>query len=278
MFSLKSNLKKGVLLSLLVLGASLSAAELKMATTTSTDNTGLLDVLAPVYKQDTGVDLKWVAVGTGNALKLGENCDVSVVFVHSPKVEKEYVAKGFGIDRTPVMFNDFVIIGAPEYKAKFAGKSISESFKIIQDEKIKFVSRGDKSGTHNKEKSVWKAASGAVPEKESWYLQAGQGMIATINIAQEQKGVTLTDRGTFIKYEANHKGNPPLVVVFEGDASLNNYYSIMAVNPKRCTNADYEGAKQFINWIVSDKIQKAIGEFKLLDKQLFTPDAKTRKM
>ncbi|MBE0492352.1 MAG: substrate-binding domain-containing protein [Sulfurospirillum sp.] len=249
-----------------------------MATTTSTDNTGLLDVLAPMYKQDTGVDLKWVAVGTGNALKLGENCDVSVLFVHSPKVEKEFVAKGFGIDRTPVMFNDFVIIGAPEYKAKFAGKSIAETFKIIQDEKLKFVSRGDKSGTHNKEKNVWKAASGMVPEKESWYLQAGQGMIATINIAQEQKGLTLTDRGTFIKYESNHKGNPPLVVVFEGDTSLNNFYSVMAVNPQRCTNADYKGARTFIDWIVSDNIQKQIAAFKLLGKQLFTPDAKTRKL
>ena len=277
MFSLKKSLKTKALFLALLLGMShLGAAELKMATTTSTDNTGLLDVLAPMYKQDTGIDLKWVAVGTGNALKLGENCDVSVVFVHSPKVEKEYVAKGFGVDRTPVMFNDFVIIGDPIYKEKFAGKSIAETFKVIQDEKIKFVSRGDKSGTHNKEKSVWQAASGSVPEKESWYLQAGQGMIATINIAQEQKGVTLTDRGTFIKYEANHKGNPPLVIVFEGDASLNNFYSIMAVNPQRCPKTDYKGAKQFIDWIVSDKIQKAIGDFKLLDKQLFTPDAKTR--
>ncbi|MBE0495187.1 MAG: substrate-binding domain-containing protein [Campylobacterales bacterium] len=277
MFSVKPRLRGRILGALLLVGAVLNAAELKMATTTSTDNTGLLDVLAPLYKSDTGVDLKWIAVGTGNALKLGENCDVDVLFVHAPALEKKYVADGFGVDRKPVMFNDFVILGAPEYKAKFAGKSIEEAFSIVKKEQIKFVSRGDNSGTHSKEKSVWKAAAGAVPEREPWYIEAGQGMIATINVAMEQKGLTLADRGTFIKYESTHKGNPPLVIVFEGDANLNNFYSVMAVNPKKCANADYKGATEFINWIVSPKIQKAIGEFTLLDKQLFTPDAATRK-
>ncbi|HCZ19724.1 MAG TPA: tungsten ABC transporter substrate-binding protein [Helicobacter sp.] len=248
-----------------------------MATTTSTDNTGLLDVLAPAYKKDTGVDLKWVAVGTGNALKLGENCDVDVVFVHAPKVELEYVEKGFGIDRTPVMYNDFVIIGNPSFKQKFTGMSVAEAFKLIEKEQVKFVSRGDKSGTHSKEREVWKEALGKIPEKESWYIEAGQGMLATINIAEEQKGLTLTDRGTFIKYESNHKGKPPMVIVLEGDNTLKNFYSIMAVNPKRCEKADYKGAKQFIDWIVSEKMQAEIANFKLLDKQLFTPDAKTRK-
>ena len=276
MFSMKPRLRAFAAGALALCISSLGASELKMATTTSTDNTGLLDELAPLYKKETGVELKWVAVGTGNALKLGQNCDVDIVFVHAPPLEKKYVEDGFGVDRTPVMFNDFVIIGDPVFKAKFAGKSIQESFKIIEDEKIKFVSRGDNSGTHSKEKSVWKAALGEVPEKQDWYIQAGQGMIATINVATEQKGITFTDRGTFIKYESNHKGNPPLVIVFEGDKSLNNYYSIMAVNPKHCANADYEGAKKFINWIVSDNTQKAIADFKLLGKQLFTPDAKNR--
>lgn len=276
MFSMKSRLRAITVGTIILCVSSLGASELKMATTTSTDNTGLLDTLAPLYKQDTGVELKWIAVGTGNALKLGQNCDVDIVFVHAPPLEKKYVQDGFGIDRTPVMFNDFVIIGNPDFKEKFEGKTIQEAFKIIENEKIKFVSRGDNSGTHSKEKSVWKAALGEIPEKQDWYIQAGQGMIATINVATEQKGITFTDRGTFIKYESNHKGNPPLVIVFEGDKSLNNYYSIMAVNPKHCNNADYEGAKQFINWIVSDKTQKAIGDFKLLGKQLFTPDAKTR--
>lgn len=276
MIFVKPRLKAGWIGALALCVSLSGATELKMATTTSTDNTGLLDTLAPLYKQETGVELKWIAVGTGNALKLGQNCDVDIVFVHAPPLEKKYVEDGFGTDRTPVMFNDFVIIGDPDYKAKFAGKSIQESFKIIEDEKIRFVSRGDNSGTHNKEKSVWKTALGAVPDKERWYIQAGQGMIATINVATEQKGITFTDRGTFIKYASNHKGNPPLVIVFEGDESLNNFYSIMAVNPKHCENVDYEGAKKFIDWIVSDKTQQAIGDFRLLGKQLFTPDAKTR--
>jgi len=276
MFSVKNRLKGKVLFSLLALSSLLCAADLKMATTTSTGDTGLLDVLVPKYKADTGVDLKWVAVGTGNALKLGENCDVSVLFVHSPSSEKTYMEKGFGVERTPVMFNDFVVVGTPDMKAKFAGKSISEVFKIIETEKIKFVSRGDKSGTHDKEKGVWNTALGHVPEKQSWYLEAGQGMIATINIAAEQKGVTLTDRGTYIKYEANHKGNPPLVIVYEGADALKNFYSVIAVNPQRCANTNYKGALQFIEWITTDKIQTEIANFKLLDKQLFYPDFKTR--
>lgn len=276
MISVKSSLRGKMLFSLLALSASLFAADLKMATTTSTGDTGLLDVLVPKYKTDTGVDLKWVAVGTGNALKLGENCDVSVVFVHSPSAEKTYVEKGFGVERTPVMYNDFVVVGTPDMKAKFAGKSISEVFKIIETEQMKFVSRGDKSGTHDKEKAVWVSAAGKVPEKQSWYLEAGQGMIATINIAAEQKGLTLTDRGTFIKYEANHKGNPPLVIVYEGADALKNFYSVMAVNPKRCSNVDYKSALTFIEWITTDKIQTEIANFKLLDKQLFYPDFKTR--
>ena len=276
MFCVKNHLKAKVLVSLLALSSLLCAADLKMATTTSTGDTGLLDVLVPKYKTDTGVDLKWVAVGTGNALKLGENCDVSVLFVHSLKSEKEYIDKGFGVERTPVMYNDFVLVGTPEMKAKFAGKSISDVFKIIEAEQMKFVSRGDKSGTHDKEKSVWASAVGKVPEKQAWYLEAGQGMIATINIAAEQKGVTLADRGTFIKYEANHKGNPPLVIVYEGADALKNFYSVIAVNPKRCANTDYKGALQFMEWITSDKIQTEIANFKLLDKQLFYPDFKTR--
>jgi len=276
MFSVKNRLKGKVIFSLLALSSLLCAADLKMATTTSTGDTGLLDVLVPKYKTDTGVDLKWVAVGTGNALKLGENCDVSVLFVHSPSSEKTYMEKGFGVERTPVMYNDFVLLGTPEMKAKFAGKSISEAFKIIETEQIKFVSRGDKSGTHDKEKGVWKEALGHTPEKQPWYLEAGQGMIATINMAAEQKGVTLADRGTYIKYEANHKGNPPLVIVYEGADALKNFYSVIAVNPQRCANTNYKGALQFIEWVTSDKIQTEIANFKLMDKQLFYPDFKTR--
>ena len=218
-----------------------------------------------------------MAVGTGNALKLGQNCDVSVVFVHAPKAELEYVEKGFMTDRTPVMYNDFVIVGDAKLKDKFAGKSVAEAFKVVEEEKIPFISRGDKSGTHMKEREVWEKAVGKVPDKEGWYFEGGQGMIATINIADERKGLTLTDRGTYIKYESNNKGNPPLIILVEGDELLKNFYSIMAVNPKNCPKTDYIGATDFIKWITSDKTQKSISDFKLLGKQMFTPNAKAGK-
>lgn len=263
----------------LITALSLNAKDndLLMATTTSTDNTGFLDALAPVYKQATGVELKWVAVGTGAALELGKSCDADVLFVHSPKVEKEYVKDGYGIDRTPVMYNDYVLIGDKDLATKFKDKNLSQSFKIIKDENIKFFSRGDKSGTHNKETSVWKSLTGDVPNKEAWYNETGQGMISTINITAEQKGVTLTDRGTFIKYEDGFKNGAPLVIINEGDNNLKNYYSVMAVNPQKCKKADIENTKEFINWIVSDEGQKFIANFKLMGKSLFTPDAKDRK-
>lgn len=251
------------------------AQTLKMATTTSTDNTGLLDVLAPKFQKATGIELKWVSVGTGNALKLGENCDVSVLLVHSPKVEEEYVKNGFGVDRKSVMYNDFVIIGDEKYLKTLQGKSLKEVFQLIQSQKIPFISRGDKSGTHNKEISIWKAIGSQAPSKEdSWYKESGQGMLSTIQIASEQQAITLTDRGTFIKYLTNLNGKKGLVLLSEGDDMLKNFYSAMAVNPKRCPNATYKEALSFVNWITSDEGQKAISDFKLNDQQLFTPNAK----
>lgn len=170
----------------LALTLSASAAELKMATTTSTDNTGLLDALKPLYEQESGNTLKWVAVGTGAALKMGEDCNADVLFVHSPKAEKEFIKKGFGVDRTPVMYNDFIIIADKSLASKFKGKNLKESLELIKNEKLTFISRGDKSGTDNKEKSLWKNLGG-VPEKQSWYQQSGQGMLASIKIAEEKK-------------------------------------------------------------------------------------------
>lgn len=251
------------------------AQTLKMATTTSTDNTGLLDVLAPKFQKDTGIELQWVSVGTGNALKLGQNCDVSVLLVHSPKVEEKYVADGYGVDRKAVMYNDFVIIGDESYLNALKGKSLKDAFAYIKANKIPFISRGDKSGTHNKEVGIWKSLEGGVPSKDDkWYRESGQGMLATINIASEQKAITLTDRGTFIKYESALKGKKGLVILIEGDDALKNFYSVMAVNPSRCKNADYKGALAFINWITGKSGQQAIKDFKLDGKELFTPNAK----
>ena len=255
------------------LGGVAWGESLMMATTTSTDNTGLLDYLIPNFKKDTGIDLKWTATGTGKALKMGENCDVDILMVHAPPAEKKFVNAGFGSDRKEIMYNDFVIIGPADDAAGLKGKSIKEALQTIKSKEAVFVSRGDNSGTNKKEKSLWKAAGMALPEKEKWYVQSGQGMLATINIAAERKGYTMTDRGTYIKYEANMKGNPPLKIMVEGDAVLLNQYSVIAINKNHCAKAKYETAKEFIAWITGDKAQKLIKDFKLLGKPLFTPNA-----
>jgi tungstate transport system substrate-binding protein len=258
-----------------VAASGLSAADkvLKMATTTSTNDTGLLDYLAPLFKADTAIDLQWVSVGTGMALTHGKNCDVDVLLVHDPDAEKKFMEEGNGVDRTQVMYNDFVIIGPKTDPAGIKGKTAKDALSAISLKKAPFTSRADKSGTNMKEISLWKAAGMMLPEKEQWYVQTGQGMLPTINVAAEKNGYTLTDRGTYIKYETNFKGNPPLVILVEGDKSLLNQYSVIAVNPKKCTNAKYDLAKEFTEWMSSAKGQKLIGDFKLMKKQLFTPNA-----
>jgi tungstate transport system substrate-binding protein len=267
----------GLILLVVAMGAPAMAAggkTLLMATTTSTDNTGLLDYLAPEFQKATGIELKWTAVGTGKALKLGENCDVDVLMVHAPPAEMKYVAAGFGIERREVMFNDFVIIGPPKDPAGVKGKSVAAALKAVVAKEAPFISRGDNSGTNKKELLLWKESGLKTPEKESWYVQTGQGMLPSINVASQKDGYILTDRGTFIKYADNHKGNPPLVVLVEGDPGLRNQYSVMLVNPARCKKAQSDLARQFSDWICGAAGQKLVGDFKLLGKQLFTPNAK----
>jgi tungstate transport system substrate-binding protein len=247
---------------------------LMMATTTSTDNTGLLDYLAPKFKEATGIELKWTATGTGKALKLGENCDVDVLMVHAPPAEKKFVSHGFGVDRREIMYNDFVIVGPAADPAGIKGKSIKDTLQTVMAKHAVFVSRGDNSGTHKKELSLWKAADLPVPEKENWYVQTGQGMLATINIAAERNGYTMTDRGTYIKYEDNLEGNPPLKILVQGDAVLLNQYSVIAITVTHCPKANYDMARQFIEWITGAEAQQLIKDFKLLGKPLFTPNAK----
>ena len=264
----------GALTLLMALSAIAADKVLMMATTTSTDNTGLLDYLAPHFTKATGIELKWTSVGTGKALKLGENCDVDVLLVHAPPTEKKYVEKGFGVDRREIMYNDFVIIGVADDPAGIRGKTVVDALDAIRTKNAVFASRGDNSGTNKKEISLWKAAGGDVPEKEAWYVQTGQGMLATINIAAERKGYTMTDRGTYIKYADTLKGNPPLKVLVEGDKILLNQYSVMAVNPKRCTSAKYDLATAFSDWLAGAQAQGLIRDFKLLGKPLFVPNAK----
>lgn len=247
---------------------------LLMATTTSTEDTGLLTILAPEFKKASGIDLRWTVTGTGKALKLGEDCNVDVLMVHAPSAEKKFVDAGFGLNRREIMYNDFIIVGPAADPAGIKGKSVKEALQAIRAKKALFVSRGDTSGTHMMELDLWKGGGGAVPEKESWYAQAGQGMMATITIAAEKKGYTLTDRGTWITYENNMKGNPPLKILVEDDQVLFNQYSVIAVNPATCGNAQLELATKFSDWIAGPQGQKLIREFTLEGKPLFTPNAK----
>ncbi|MBS3731505.1 MAG: substrate-binding domain-containing protein [Desulfobacterales bacterium] len=257
----------------LMFPAAAPGQSLMMATTTSTDNTGLLDELAPKFKQDTGITLKWTAVGTGKALEIGRNCDVEVLMVHAPAAEKQFVNNGYGVERTQVMYNDFVIIGPDRDPAGIRGMDTKTAIKQMADEKGLFVSRGDDSGTNKKERALWDEAGVNPPARAKWYLETGQGMISTIRVAAERDGYTLTDRGTYIKYEHSQGGPVPLKILVQGDPALFNQYSAIAVNPDRCENVDYELAQKFINWITSGQIQAFIGNYKLLGKQLFTPNA-----
>lgn len=261
-------------LSLLFSGSALAAGEtLMMATTTSTDDTGLLPVLGDAFKKDTGIELKWVAVGTGKALEHGRNCDVDVLLVHAPAAEKKFVEEGNGTKRTEVMFNDFILVGPAEDPAKIKGKKAGEALAAIAAAKAPFISRGDDSGTHKMEQSLWKGAEIALPDKETWYVSAGQGMMATLNMAGERKGYTLVDRGTYISYEDQAKGKPALVVLVEGDKPLLNQYSVIPVNPAKCEKAKIKEAQIFSDWLASPKGQKVVGDFTVKGKKLFTPNA-----
>jgi len=260
---------------LLLAGAAVAQDKvLLMATTTSTEDTGLLNVLAPEFKKASGIELRWTATGTGKALKLGENCDVDVLMVHAPDAEKKFVADGFGLGRREIMYNDFVIVGPAADPAGVKGRSVKQALEALAAKKAGFVSRGDKSGTHMMELELWKAAGLAVPEKEPWYAQAGQGMMATITIAAEKNGYTLADRGTYIKYENTLGGNPPLKILVEGDQTLLNQYAVIAVNPAKCPKAKLDLAQAFSAWIAGAEGQKAIRDFKVMGKPLFTPNAK----
>jgi len=247
---------------------------LMMATTTSTDNTGLLDYLKPIFEKETNIEWRWVATGTGKALKLGENCDVDILLVHAVDAEKKFVADGYGLYRKEVMYNDFVIVGPKDDPAKIKGKSVTDALKVIYNNGAGFVSRGDESGTHQMEKELWGKAGITDYNKKAWYKETGQGMITTLNIAAEMNSYTLTDRGTYIKYEANFNGNPPLVIVVEGDKNLFNQYSLIPVSNKHCPNAKLDLAEAFTNWMISEDVQKLIADYKILGKQLFTPNAK----
>ena len=241
---------------------------LRMSTTTSTDNSGLLAVLLPPFEKQHDVKVDVIAVGTGKALKLGENGDVDLVFVHARRAEEEFVARGHGIYRKDVMHNDFVLVGPHEDPAGIGrAGSAAEAFRRLAEQKADFVSRGDDSGTHKKEKKIWRSA-GITPEG-AWYIEAGQGMGVVLQIADEKRGYALSDRGTFIAYQ----GKIDLAVVYEGDPVLHNPYGIIAVNPERHAHVKCDLAKKLVDYITGPEGQGIIAGFRLNERQLFYPDA-----
>jgi tungstate transport system substrate-binding protein len=262
-----------IFLCILLLSAPLFAAEgrLKLSTTTSTENSGLLYELLPPFEKRFNVKVDIIAVGSGKAIKLGENGDADVVLVHERDYEDKFVAEGYGVNRRDVMHNDFVIIGPP---ADLAGirkaKTAAEAFKMIAKKRAPFVSRGDKSGTHSKELSLWRKAG--VKPAGSWYMESGMGMGEVLIMAHEKGAYTLTDRGTYLAFQKEGKINLP--ILFEGDPTLFNPYGIIAVNPARHPHVNYVMAMALIGWVTSQEGQRIIADFgkERYGSPLFYPD------
>jgi tungstate transport system substrate-binding protein len=240
---------------------------LRMSTTTSTENSGLLNVLLPPFEQATGIRVDVIAVGTGKALRLGENGDVDVVFVHSRPAEDRFVAAGFGVDRRDVMHNDFVLVGPASDPAGVRNaENAADALRRIMDAEAPFVSRADDSGTHNKERALWRAI-GREPAG-SWYLEAGQGMGAVLLIAHEKQAYTLADRGTWIAM----RGKADLPVLLQGDANLFNPYGIIAVNPARHPHVRVELARKLMDFVTGPRGQGIIAGYRIGGQVLFYPD------
>ncbi len=224
------------------------AESIKMATTTSTENSGLLDILLPVFEERYGIKIYAIAIGTGKALRLAENCDVDLVMVHAPQLESEFVKSGFGIDRKTVFYNEFIIVGPDRDPARIRDlKNARELFRTIAEKRCQFISRGDGSGTHQKELDIWSQIS--IFPVGPWYIETGQGMGTTLIIADEKKGYCLVDRATFWSYEEK----VDQVVLHDRDPSLRNIYSVIAVSPVRFSHVKYNEAKLFIDWISSEE-------------------------
>ena len=270
-------MKKLIVLMLFVLISDTTAVSaetrLRMASTTSTQNSGLYDYLLPIFEKKTGIKIDVVAVGTGAAIEIGKRGDADVVFVHAKEQELKAVEEGFFVNRHDVMYNDFVVIGPSNDPAKIKGmKTTTDAFKKIAETGALFVSRGDKSGTHTKELSLWKKVN-IEPAGQKWYLEVGQGMEKTQRIADEKRAYTLTDRGTWLATVGKDKLD--MVIVLEGDPALFNQYGVMVVNPEKFKTVKLKEATEFVNWIISKEGQDVVASFK--DKNgnaLFTPNAK----
>jgi tungstate transport system substrate-binding protein len=276
--------------------SNLPAAEkvIKMSTTTSTQASGLLDVLLPALEKETGIQVKVFAKGTGAAIRDGMDGNVDVIFVHAKGREEQFVAEGYGTKRYAVMHNDFVIVGPPADPAGIKGmKDAAAALKKIARSGAAFISRGDDSGTHTKEQALW-GATGLPLEKQSmgivkkgkrvevnflspsglgqWYQSIGQGMGKTLTFADEKRAYTLADRGTYLKYKYGSQTPIDLVVLCERDPALFNPYGVIPVNPEKFPHVRYDLAKQFAEWLISPATQQRIADYRLLGKPLFIPD------
>jgi tungstate transport system substrate-binding protein len=268
-------MRLAALLTALVLASlpTLAAAQRSpviLSTTTSTQDSGLLDVLVPLFERQTGYTVKTIAVGTGQALALAARGEADVVLAHAPALEKKYVDEGKMLDRRLVMYNDFVIIGPAEDPAKIKGMTkAADALKAIAKTGSRFVSRGDNSGTHNLEKALWKLAG--VEPQTGWYIESGQGMGATLGIADDRKAYTLTDRGTYLAFQKRVR----LPILVEGDAPLLNIYSVMEVNPGNGPKVNTAGGKAFADFMLSAEVQKVIKTFGIdkYGQALFVPIA-----
>jgi tungstate transport system substrate-binding protein len=255
------------------LGASALAQDksIVVASTTSTQDSGLFGHILPLFKAKTGIDVKVVAQGTGQALDTGRRGDADVVFVHAKPAEEKFLAEGFGMKRYPVMYNDFILIGPKGDPAGIKGsKDIVAALKTLKDKGSAFISRGDKSGTHQAELNLWKLAGIDISaEKGPWYKEIGQGMGAALNTASALNAYVLADRGTWLSF----KNRGELVIAVEGDKRLFNQYGVMLVSPQKHPSVKKELGQQFIDWLVSSEGQKAIADYKIDGEQLFYPNA-----
>jgi tungstate transport system substrate-binding protein len=265
-------------LAVLFIGAALAALAVSdeprpitVASTTSTQNSGLFDYLLPTFTAETGIEVRVVAVGTGQAIRLATNGDADVLLVHHPASERKFVADGLGLTRHPVMHNDFVLVGPAADPAGIRGMAdVTTALRRIGDGELVFVSRGDDSGTHKKELELWRtAALDPRPASGAWYRESGSGMGATLNTASAMGGYTLTDRASWVSF-GNKAG---LQLLMEGDTRMHNPYSVIVVNPERHPHVHAVEAQAFADWLISERGQQAIAAYRVDGQQLFFPDA-----
>ena len=265
-----------VLLAVLMNAMSLSAPALAqdksivVASTTSTQDSGLFGYLLPIFKEKTGIEVKVLAQGTGQALDTARRCDADVVFVHAKSAEEKFLADGYGVKRYPVMYNDFILIGPKSDPAGIRGKDILTALQTIKAKAAPFISRGDRSGTNIAELALWKEAGINIEsDKGPWYKEIGQGMGAALNTASASNAYVLSDRGTWLAFQ--NRGD--LAILVEGDKRLFNQYGVMLVAPAKCPNVKKDFGQQFIDWLVSPEGQKVIAGYKINGQQLFYPNA-----